>query len=88
MVSQTKGHDFFTFTFFNMQVLKKYSNHDYSDAICFMAIFISHGTENKIFMKGEDRLDIEEHVFRVFRGNKCKGLLEKPKIFIFAVSVF
>ena len=70
-----------------MQVLKNYSNeYDYSDAVCFLAVFISHGTEGKIVMK-EDRLDIEEHIFRLFRGNKCKRLLGKPKIFIFAVSV-
>ena len=73
------------FPYFNAQVLEEYSQRNYSDAVCFLAVFISHGTDGKIVMK-KDRLDVGEHIIRTFNGKNCEGLRDKPKIFIVAVS--
>ena len=53
---------------------------------CFLAVFISHGISGLIKMK-EDFLSVQNDILRHFRGNNCKNLLEKPKIFIFGVSI-
>ena len=58
---------------------------DHSDFDCFVCIFLSHGEEGFVF--AEDRkVDIKE-VTALFRGDKCKSLVGKPKIFIFQVTL-
>ncbi|KAI4893323.1 hypothetical protein NFI96_028475 [Prochilodus magdalenae] len=64
-----------------MDRLRKAAEADHSDVDCFVCIFLSHGEEGFVF--AEDRkVDIKE-VTALFRGDKCKSLVGKPKIFIF-----
>ena len=58
---------------------------DDEDYSCFLAVFLSHGDTDKVKMK-EGQLHIEDDILALFRGNKCKAFLRKPKIFIFQVS--
>ena len=53
---------------------------------CFLAVFLSHGKDGSIVMK-KGLLNIADNILQHFRGDSCKNLLEKPKIFIFGVSI-
>ncbi|XP_008315389.1 caspase-6 [Cynoglossus semilaevis] len=53
---------------------------NHSDADCFMLIFLSHG-ENEHVYTHNGKIDIQE-IMSLFKGDKCKSLVGKPKIFI------
>ncbi|XP_066535522.1 caspase-6-like [Hoplias malabaricus] len=61
--------------------LEKASKENYSDADCIVCIFLSHGEEGHIFAK-DNKISIKE-IIDFFRGNNCRSLVGKPKIFIF-----
>nr|XP_042711208.1 caspase-7 isoform X2 [Chrysemys picta bellii] len=52
-------------------------NHD--DAACFACIFLSHGEEGYIY--GTDGMLEIKDLTTFFRGDKCKTLIGKPKLF-------
>lgn len=55
------------------------ASEDHSDADCFVGVILSHGEKDTIF--GIDgSLDTNE-IFQYFKGNNCKSLAGKPKIF-------
>ncbi|KAI5616881.1 caspase 6, apoptosis-related cysteine peptidase, like 1 isoform X1 [Silurus asotus] len=54
---------------------------NHKDADCFVCIFLSHGKEGKI-EAFDNQIEIKE-ITDVFRGDECKSLVGKPKIFIF-----
>ncbi|CAO2585906.1 CASP7 [Lemmus lemmus] len=60
-------------------LLRKASEEDHSNSACFVCVLLSHGKENLIYGKdGEMPIkDLTDH----FRGDRCKTLLEKPKLF-------
>ena len=61
-------------------VLSKIAQEDHSDADCFVCVVLSHGEEGVIF--GTDKeLEIKE-MANYFKGDRCPGLIGKPKIFI------
>ncbi|XP_016067669.1 PREDICTED: caspase-7 [Miniopterus natalensis] len=61
------------------EVLKKASEEDHGNAACFACILLSHGEENMIY--GTDGMVAIKDLAIHFRGDRCKTLLEKPKLF-------
>ncbi|KAG7333774.1 hypothetical protein KOW79_002181 [Hemibagrus wyckioides] len=61
--------------------IRKAAEMDHADADCFVCIFLTHGTEGHIYAS-DDMFKIKE-ITDPFRGDKCKSLVGKPKIFIF-----
>lgn len=62
-----------------LKLLQQAADENHSDAACFACIFLSHGEEGRIY--GTDgTLQIKELTI-LFRGDKCKTLIGKPKLF-------
>ncbi|XP_054584979.1 caspase-7 isoform X3 [Eptesicus fuscus] len=60
-------------------LLKEASEEDHKNAACFACVLLSHGEENSIY--GTDgKMDIKDLTGH-FRGDRCRSLLEKPKLF-------
>lgn len=53
---------------------------DHSDADCFLLIFLSHGEDEHVYTYN-GKIGIR-HITSLFKGDKCKSLVGKPKIFI------
>ncbi|XP_060729009.1 caspase-6-like isoform X2 [Tachysurus vachellii] len=64
-----------------LQELHNAAEMDHTDADCFVCIFLTHGEEGQISAY-DDMIKIEE-LTDLFRGDQCKSLVGKPKIFIF-----
>ncbi|XP_047673283.1 caspase-7 isoform X1 [Tachysurus fulvidraco] len=61
------------------KILKKVSEEDHTDSSCFACILLSHGEEGMIY--GTDgAMPIKDITF-LFRGDMCKSLVGKPKLF-------
>uniref|UniRef100_A0A2K5IT16 Caspase 7 n=1 Tax=Colobus angolensis palliatus TaxID=336983 RepID=A0A2K5IT16_COLAP len=60
-------------------LLKKASEEDHTNAACFACILLSHGEENVIY--GKDGVTPIKDLTAHFRGDRCRTLLEKPKLF-------
>ncbi|XP_048194170.1 caspase-7 [Perognathus longimembris pacificus] len=60
-------------------LLRRASEEDHSNSACFACILLSHGEENVIYGK-DDVIPIKD-LTAYFRGDRCKTLLEKPKLF-------
>ncbi|KAG8454058.1 hypothetical protein GDO86_000625 [Hymenochirus boettgeri] len=56
------------------------STQDHSDADCFLCVFLSHGEDNHVYSY-DSKIDIQT-LTDPFKGDKCKSLIGKPKIFI------
>lgn len=67
------------------QIMKKYSNEDYTDCDCFICVFLSHGylRFNKEYIMGTDEGVKFEDLIYYFK--KSTSLFEKPKIFFMDV---
>ncbi|XP_048713805.2 caspase-7 isoform X3 [Caretta caretta] len=55
------------------------ADENHSDAACFACIFLSHGEEG--FIYGTDGILEIKDLTTFFRGDKCKTLIGKPKLF-------
>ncbi|XP_054634724.1 caspase-6-like isoform X2 [Dunckerocampus dactyliophorus] len=53
---------------------------NHSDADCFVLIFLSHG-ENEHVYTYDGKISIQ-HITSLFKGDKCRSLVGKPKIFV------
>lgn len=53
------------------------------DADCFVCVFLSHG-ENGYINAYDEKIEIKE-ITDLFKGDKCRSLVGKPKIFILQV---
>ncbi|KAL7889412.1 hypothetical protein AOLI_G00016700 [Acnodon oligacanthus] len=62
-------------------IIKKAAEADHTEADCFVCVFLSHGDDGHIFAH-DDRVDIKE-ITALFKGDTCRSLVGKPKIFIF-----
>uniref|UniRef100_A0A8C8RJV3 Caspase 7 n=1 Tax=Pelusios castaneus TaxID=367368 RepID=A0A8C8RJV3_9SAUR len=62
-----------------MKLLKQAAEENHKDAACFACIFLSHGKEGVIY--GTDGFMPIKDLTTLFRGDKCKTLLGKPKLF-------
>lgn len=61
------------------ELLKQASEEDHRNSACFACILLSHGEENLIY--GTDGMIAIKDLTSHFRGDRCKTLLEKPKLF-------
>ncbi|XP_049620471.1 caspase-7 [Suncus etruscus] len=62
-----------------VDLLRKVSEEDHRNSACFACILLSHGEENVIY--GTDgKIPIKE-LTSYFRGDRCRTLLGKPKLF-------
>ncbi|XP_072534585.1 caspase-6-like [Salminus brasiliensis] len=64
-----------------MDKIRQAAEADHSDADCFVCVFLSHGREGHIFANDKP-VSIKE-ITSFFRGDQCRSLVGKPKIFIF-----
>ncbi|XP_053477939.1 caspase-6-like [Ictalurus furcatus] len=64
-----------------LEEIRKAATANHEDADCFVCIFLTHGEEGQIYAK-DDKIKIKE-ITDYFRGDQCKSLVGKPKIFIF-----
>lgn len=62
------------------------SEEDHGNSACFACILLSHGEEN--FIYGTDGVTAIKDLTVHFRGDRCKTLLEKPKLFFIQVIPF
>ncbi|XP_075705850.1 caspase-6 isoform X1 [Rhinoderma darwinii] len=66
-----------------MEILEKVHDvamSDHSDADCFLCVFLSHGEDNHVYAH-DAKIEIQR-LTSLFKGDKCKSLVGKPKIFI------
>nr|AIY23410.1 caspase 6 [Anguilla japonica] len=62
-------------------VITEAANANHADADCFVCVFLSHGENDHIYAY-DGKFSIQE-IAALFKGDKCKSLVGKPKIFIF-----
>ena len=67
---------------FNTFVLSEAAG-DHSDADCFAMAVLSHGDDGVVY--GTNEMIRIDNLIAPFKGNKCKTLLGKPKLFFFQV---
>lgn len=60
------------------------SEEDHSDSSCFACILLSHGEEGMIY--GTDGAMPIKTMTSMFRGDMCKSLVGKPKLFFIQVG--
>ncbi|KAI3353111.1 hypothetical protein L3Q82_019677 [Scortum barcoo] len=66
-----------------VEVLDKISEaaeENHSDADCFLLVFLSHGENDHVYTY-DGKISIKD-ITSLFKGDKCKSLVGKPKIFI------
>ena len=61
------------------------SQEDHSDSSCFACILLSHGEEGMIY--GTDGAMPIKTMTSMFRGDMCKSLVGKPKLFFIQVGL-
>ncbi|GAA6078781.1 caspase-6-like isoform X1 [Tachysurus ichikawai] len=64
-----------------LEEIRKAAEMDHADADCVVCIFLTHGKEGQI-SAWDEMINIKE-ITDPFRGDQCKNLVGKPKIFIF-----
>ncbi|KAM7169555.1 caspase-7 isoform 1-T1 [Macrochelys suwanniensis] len=62
-----------------IKLLQQAADENHSDAACFACIFLSHGIDGHIY--GTDGVLEIKDLTTFFRGDKCKTLIGKPKLF-------
>ncbi|CAG12603.1 unnamed protein product [Tetraodon nigroviridis] len=65
-------------------LLREASEEDHSDSSCFACILLSHGEEGMIY--GTDGAMPIKTMTSMFRGDMCKSLVGKPKLFFIQFS--
>ncbi|CAL8286761.1 unnamed protein product [Arctogadus glacialis] len=60
--------------------IKEAALDDHVNADCFVCVFLSHGEKDKVWAHDKD-ISIDD-VTALFKGDKCRSLVGKPKIFI------
>ncbi|XP_073691609.1 caspase-6-like [Garra rufa] len=61
--------------------IKEAADANHVDADCFVCVFLSHGENGHIYAN-DGQIQIKE-ITDLFKGDKCRSLVGKPKIFIF-----
>ncbi|XP_071768052.1 caspase-6-like isoform X1 [Centroberyx gerrardi] len=56
---------------------------NHADADCFVCVFLSHGENDHVYTY-DGKISIQD-ITALFKGDKCKSLVGKPKIFILQV---
>uniref|UniRef100_A0A3Q2VPJ0 Caspase-6 n=1 Tax=Haplochromis burtoni TaxID=8153 RepID=A0A3Q2VPJ0_HAPBU len=60
--------------------IAKAAEEDHSDADCFLLAFLSHGEDNHVYCY-DGKISIQD-MMSMFKGDNCRDLVGKPKIFI------
>lgn len=60
------------------------SQEDHSRNASFACVLLSHGDEGMIY--GTDGVEKFEDLTKYFKGDRCKSLVGKPKLFFIQVS--
>ncbi|TKS68311.1 Caspase-6 [Collichthys lucidus] len=60
--------------------IREAAESDHSDADCFLLVFLSHGENDHVYTC-DGKISIQD-ITALFKGDKCKSLVGKPKIFI------
>uniref|UniRef100_A0AAX7UFD6 Caspase-6 n=1 Tax=Astatotilapia calliptera TaxID=8154 RepID=A0AAX7UFD6_ASTCA len=60
--------------------ITKAAEEDHSDADCFLLAFLSHGEDNHVYCY-DGKICIQD-MMSMFKGDNCRDLVGKPKIFI------
>ncbi|XP_018611670.1 caspase-6-like [Scleropages formosus] len=60
--------------------LERASKNSHEDDDCFVCVFLSHGEKDNIYAK-DDMISIQD-IMSFFKGDACRSLVGKPKIFI------
>lgn len=81
-----RSHRTYVLTFQCSNHLLAASEEDHRNSACFACILLSHGEENLIY--GTDGMTPIKDLTGHFRGDRCKTLLEKPKLFFIQVITF
>ncbi|XP_062334896.1 caspase-6-like [Osmerus eperlanus] len=63
-----------------LNTISEASEASHVDADCFVCVFLSHGENDHVYAY-DGKIYIQD-VISLFKGNKCKSLVGKPKIFI------
>ncbi|NWV09620.1 CASP6 protein, partial [Ptilonorhynchus violaceus] len=63
-----------------LQKIREASMDDHSNADCFVCVFLSHGEDDHVYAH-DAKIKIET-ITDMFKGDKCRSLAGKPKIFI------
>ncbi|CAG11470.1 unnamed protein product, partial [Tetraodon nigroviridis] len=63
-----------------LDIINAAAKADHSDVDCFLLVFLSHGENDHIYAN-DDKISIQD-ITSLFKGDKCKSLVGKPKIFI------
>ncbi|XP_056136164.1 caspase-6-like isoform X1 [Lampris incognitus] len=53
---------------------------DHADADCFVCVFLSHGENDRVYAY-DGKISIQD-ITALFKGDKCRSLVGKPKIFV------
>ncbi|XP_034745445.1 caspase-6-like [Etheostoma cragini] len=61
-------------------IISEAAEANHSDADCFLLVFLSHGENDHVYTY-DGKISIQE-ITSLFKGDKCKSLVGKPKIFI------
>lgn len=64
--------------------LSAVSKEDHSGSASFVCVFLSHGDDGVIY--GTDGWEKFENLTKYFKGNHCRSLVGKPKLFFIQVS--
>lgn len=60
--------------------IREAAEEDHSDADCFLLAFLSHGEDDHVYAY-DGKISIQD-ITSLFKGDKCKSLAGKPKIFV------
>ncbi|XP_056892461.1 caspase-6-like [Takifugu flavidus] len=63
-----------------LEIITSAAKDDHSNVDCFLVVFLSHGENNHIYTY-DDKINVQD-IASLFKGDKCKSLVGKPKIFI------
>uniref|UniRef100_A0A3Q3MHJ2 Caspase-6 n=1 Tax=Labrus bergylta TaxID=56723 RepID=A0A3Q3MHJ2_9LABR len=58
---------------------------DHSDVDCFLLVFLSHGENDHVYTY-DGKISIQD-ITSLFKGDRCRSLVGKPKIFILQVQL-
>uniref|UniRef100_W5UG67 Caspase-6 n=1 Tax=Ictalurus punctatus TaxID=7998 RepID=W5UG67_ICTPU len=63
-----------------LHIITEAANANHADADCFVCVFLSHGENGHVYAQ-DDKIEVQD-MTSLFRGDKCRSLVGKPKIFI------
>ncbi|KAM8880402.1 caspase-6-like isoform 2-T2 [Spinachia spinachia] len=63
-----------------LDTINKAAGENHSDSDCFLLVFLSHGENDHVYAY-DGKISVQE-ITSLFKGDKCKSLVGKPKIFV------